>query len=30
METFKAWQCIGTVRNDGPQKCIAVCRDRKL
>ena len=29
-ETFKAWQCIGCGRIDGPQNCIGVCRDRKV
>lgn len=26
---FKAWQCIGCGRIDGPQNCIGVCEDRK-
>lgn len=30
MESFKAWQCIGCGRIDGPQNCIGVCRDRKV
>ena len=30
VETFKAWQCIGCGRIDGPQNCIGVCRDRKV
>jgi len=29
-ETFKAWQCIGCGRIDGPQNCIGVCHDRKV
>ncbi|HVO87239.1 MAG TPA: hypothetical protein VMV45_01755 [Casimicrobiaceae bacterium] len=26
---FKAWQCIGCGRIDGPQTCIGICQDRK-
>ena len=26
---FRAWQCIGCGRIDGPQNCLGVCEDRK-
>jgi len=26
---FKAWQCIGCGRINGPQTCIGICQDRK-
>jgi hypothetical protein len=29
-ESFKAWQCIGCGRLDGPAQCIGVCQDRKV
>jgi hypothetical protein len=28
-EIFKAWQCIGCGRIDGPQQCVGICQDRK-
>jgi hypothetical protein len=28
-EVFKAWQCIGCGRIDGPQNCVGICKDRK-
>jgi len=29
-ETFKAWQCIGCGKIDGPAQCIGVCQDRPV
>ena len=28
-EIFKAWQCTGCGRIDGPQQCVGICQDRK-
>jgi hypothetical protein len=29
-DTFKAWQCIGCGKIDGPAQCIGVCQDRPV
>lgn len=29
-ETFRAWQCIGCGKIDGPAQCIGVCQDRAV
>ena len=29
-DRFKAWQCIGCGRIDGPQNCVGICEDRKI
>ncbi len=29
-ERFKAWQCIGCGRIDGPAQCVGVCQDRPV
>lgn len=29
-DPFTAWQCIGCGKLEAPQRCIGVCRDRKV